>query len=137
MKLTGKIFIPHNDGKPNKNGHIYPKEVIEEIVEKFNNLEKPMFGHLGYPSTTIFDIDDTTQQPSHKITSVREEDVNLIGDIEILDTPNGDILKSIIDGSVIRPLVEGSVNEDGTINVTKIRSFDVIPKSNDAFNRED
>ena len=80
----------------NRNGRIYPKEVIQKEV-KSNNKEfveqDRAFGELGHPEGPTINLDKV----SHMITKLEEEGNNFVGRAKILSTPNGQIVKNLID----------------------------------------
>jgi len=80
----------------NKNGRIYPKEVLQKEVNRYvkEYVEpKRAFGELGHPDGPTVNLDKV----SHMITELVEDGKNFIGRAKILDTPNGQIVKSLID----------------------------------------
>ena len=80
----------------NKNGRIYPKEVLQKEVKRYvkEYVEpKRAFGELGHPDGPTVNLD----RVSHMITELNEDGKNFIGRAKILDTPNGQIVKSLID----------------------------------------
>lgn len=80
--------------KPNRNGRIYPKHVLEDEVRKYQTkiLERSSVGELGHPDTPTINLDRT----SHLITELRFDGNNVYGKAKILDTPYGNIVKSFI-----------------------------------------
>ena len=82
--------------KKNKNGRIYPLDVLEKEVGRYvkEYVEpKRAFGALGHPDGPTVNLD----RASHMITSLTKEGKNFVGRAKILDTPNGKIVKSLID----------------------------------------
>ena len=82
--------------KKNKNGRIYPLDILEKEVNRYvkEYVEpKRAFGELGHPDGPTVNLDRT----SHMITSLVKEGKNFIGRAKILSTPNGQIVKSLID----------------------------------------
>ena len=80
----------------NKNGRIYPKEVLQKEVNRYvkEYVEpKRAFGELGHPDGPTVNLD----RVSHMITELVEDGKNFMGRAKILDTPNGQIVKSLID----------------------------------------
>ena len=80
----------------NKNGRLYPLEVLEKEVKRYvkEYVEpKRAFGELGHPDGPTVNLD----RASHMITSLVKEGSNFVGRAKILDTPNGKIVKSFID----------------------------------------
>ena len=82
--------------KKNKNGRIYPLDVLEKEVDRYvrEYVEpKRAFGELGHPDGPTVNLD----RASHMIHSLQKEGKNFIGRAKILDTPNGKIVKNLID----------------------------------------
>ena len=80
----------------NRNGRIYPKEVMEKEVKRYVKefVEKDRaFGELGHPDGPTINLDKV----SHMITKLEAEGDNYMGRAKILSTPNGNIVKNLID----------------------------------------
>ena len=80
----------------NRNGRIYPKEVIQKEVKRYNKEfveKKRAFGELGHPEGPTINLDKV----SHMITKLEEDGNNFVGRAKILSTPNGQIVKNLID----------------------------------------
>ena len=78
----------------NRNGRMYPFEVLNREVERYNEeyvKSKRALGELGHPDGPTINLD----RVSHRITSLRAEGNNFIGKAQILDTPMGNIAKSL------------------------------------------
>lgn len=83
--------------KQNRNGRVYPRSVLGKEAERYNKeyVEKNRaFGELGHPDSPTINLD----RVSHMITSLKPDGNNFIGKAKILDTPNGKIVKSLLDG---------------------------------------
>ena len=83
----------------NRNGRIYPFSVLEREVNRYNEeYVKPgrALGELGHPDGPTVNLD----RVSHRITSLKAEGTNFIGKARILDTPMGNIAKSLLDEGV-------------------------------------
>ena len=79
----------------NRNGRMYPFEVLNREVERYNEeyvKPKRALGELGHPDGPTINLD----RVSHRITSLRAEGHNFIGKAQILDTPMGNIAKSLL-----------------------------------------
>lgn len=79
----------------NRNGRMYPFEVLNREVERYNEeyvKTKRALGELGHPDGPTINLD----RVSHRITSLRAEGNNFIGKAQILDTPMGNIAKSLL-----------------------------------------
>tara|TARA_B100002019_G_scaffold72525_1_gene62622 strand:- start:4562 stop:5215 length:654 start_codon:yes stop_codon:yes gene_type:complete len=80
----------------NRNGRIYPKEVIQAEVKRYNKefvSKSRAFGELGHPEGPTINLDKV----SHLITTLEEDGNNFVGRAKILSTPNGQIVKNLID----------------------------------------
>jgi hypothetical protein len=79
----------------NRNGRIYPKEImakeVDRYVKEFVN-EQRAFGELGHPEGPTINLDKV----SHMITELHEDGSNWVGKAKILSTPNGEIVKNLI-----------------------------------------
>jgi len=80
----------------NRNGRVYPKEVMQKEVNRYVKefVEKDRaFGELGHPDGPTINLDKV----SHLITKLEEDGNNFVGRAKILSTPNGQIVRNLID----------------------------------------
>ena len=80
----------------NKNGRIYPKEVMQKEVKRYTKEyidNNRAYGELGHPEGPTINLERT----SHLITDLREDGNNFIGKAKILSTPMGNIVKNLLD----------------------------------------
>ena len=80
----------------NRNGRVYPMEVLQKEVNRYNKEyinEKRAFGELGHPDGPTVNL----ERASHMITSLKPDGKNFIGEAKILKTPMGEIVKSLMD----------------------------------------
>jgi len=80
----------------NRNGRVYPKEVMQKEVKRYVKefVEKDRaFGELGHPDGPTINLDKV----SHLITKLEEDGNNYVGRAKILSTPNGQIVRNLID----------------------------------------
>ena len=80
----------------NRNGRIYPMEVLEKEVAKYNRnfiREKRAYGELGHPEGPTVNL----ERVSHLTTSLVPDGTNFIGEAKIMETPMGKIVKSLMD----------------------------------------
>ena len=80
----------------NKNGRIYPKEVMQKEVKRYNKEyvdQNRAYGELGHPEGPTINLERT----SHLITSLKEDGNNFVGKAKILSTPMGEIVKNLLD----------------------------------------
>ena len=79
-----------------RNGRVYPMEVLEREVAKYNKKfvnEKRAFGELGHPEGPTVNL----ERVSHMITSLKPDGKNFIGEAKIMSTPMGKIVKNLMD----------------------------------------
>jgi len=80
----------------NRNGRIYPTEVLAKEVKRYNAEfinKSRAFGELGHPDGPTVNL----ERVSHMIKKLYPEGKNFIGEAKIMDTPYGKIVKSLID----------------------------------------
>ena len=80
----------------NRNGRVYPMEVLEKEVKRYNKdhiREKRAFGELGHPEGPTINL----ERASHLITGLYPDGKNFIGEAKILSTPMGEIVKNLMD----------------------------------------
>lgn len=88
------VFLQSN--LKNRNGRMYPKEVMQKEVARYTkeSIEKKRaYGELGHPDGPTVNLD----RVSHMIVGLKEDNDNYIGRAKILDTPMGRIVKELID----------------------------------------
>ena len=79
----------------NRNGRMYPFQVLEKEVSRYNEeyiKTSRALGELGHPDGPTVNLD----RVSHRITSLAAEGTNFIGRAQILDTPMGKIASSLL-----------------------------------------
>ena len=80
----------------NRNGRVYPFEVLDKEVQRYNKefIEKNRaYGELGHPEGPTVNLDKV----SHMVTSLEPDGKNFIGEAKVMSTPMGNIVKNIID----------------------------------------
>ena len=79
----------------NRNGRIYPMEVLEKEVSRYNKKfinEKRAYGELGHPEGPTVNL----ERVSHMVTELYPDGKNFIGEAKIMETPMGKIVKSLM-----------------------------------------
>lgn len=79
----------------NRNGRVYPKRIMENAVQRYMKesvARKNAYGELGHPEGPTINPD----RISHLITNLKEDGNNYIGKAKVLDTPLGNIAKTLI-----------------------------------------
>ena len=127
--------------KPNRNGRIYGKGIMEREVQKYQELinEKRSLGELGHPPNPSINLN----QVSHMITGLKFEGNDIYGKAKILDTPMGKIAKNFIEEGVrlgvsSRGLGSVRMNKEGVNEVQDdfhLATVDIVadPSAPDAF----
>jgi hypothetical protein len=118
-KIKG-IFMQANI--KNRNGRVYPMEVLEKEVKRYNKEfveRKRAFGELGHPDGPTVNL----ERVSHLITKLDGDGKgNYIGEAKITDTPYGKIVKSLIDEGAqlgVSSRGMGSLENKGGTNYVK------------------
>jgi len=79
----------------NRNGRVYPKDILTKEVERFNNeyvQKNRAMGELGHPDGPTVNL----ERVSHLIKDLRVEGKEVFGKAKILDTPMGKIAKNLL-----------------------------------------
>tara|TARA_B100000902_G_scaffold391280_1_gene441664 strand:- start:773 stop:1414 length:642 start_codon:yes stop_codon:yes gene_type:complete len=126
----------------NRNGRMYPFDVLNNEVERYNEeyvKSKRALGELGHPDGPTINLD----RVSHRITSLRAEGNNFIGKAQILDTPMGNIAKSLLGEGVqlgVSSRGMGSIQKKEDVNIVAddfmlTTAADIVadPSAPDAF----
>jgi len=126
----------------NRNGRVYPLDILEREVNRYTteNISKNRaLGELGHPEGPTVNLD----RASHKIESLVREGNNFIGKAKLLDTPMGQIAKSLLDEGVslgVSSRGVGSLREMGGANYVRddyqlATAADIVadPSAPDAF----
>ena len=80
----------------NRNGRIYPQEVLEKEVRRYNKDQinnNRAYGELGHPEGPTINL----ERASHMITKLYPDGKNFIGEAKILSTPMGKIVENLLD----------------------------------------
>ncbi len=83
----------------NQNGRVYPKEVLMREAGKYSDTfisENRALGELDHPESSVVNL----QNASHNIKSMHWEGDNLVGTVEVLGTPAGNILKELFKSGI-------------------------------------
>jgi len=79
----------------NRNGRVYPMEVLQKEVSRYNKKfinENRAYGELGHPDGPTVNL----ERVSHMVTSLTPDGKNFIGEAKIMATPMGEIVKSLM-----------------------------------------
>ena len=127
----------------NRNGRVYPKEILQKEVSRYNREfinKRRAFGELGHPDGPVVNL----ERVSHMITDLHPDGSNFVGEAKVMDTPYGKIVKNLINegaqlgvssrgmGSLVRG--RGGVNEVGRdFYLATAADIEADPSAPDAF----
>jgi hypothetical protein len=127
---------------PNQNNRIYERRLLEREASKYTKhfiAERRAMGELDHPDSSVVNLSNV----SHNIVEMHWQGNDLVGTVEILPTPAGNILKQLFQAGIrlgISSRGLGSVNEnsDGTLQVQEdfeLIAFDFVsnPSTHGAF----
>jgi hypothetical protein len=82
----------------NHNGRVYPREILLREIEKYQQVigERRALGELDHPDSSIINLKNV----SHNVLECHWEGDTVVGKIEILTTPSGNIAKELIKNNV-------------------------------------
>ena len=129
----------------NQNGRVYPKETLMREAEKYADefiREKRALGELDHPDSSVVNLNNV----SHNVLDMDWKGNDLVGKVEVLGTPAGNILKELFQSGIrlgISSRGMGSVKEvfsegEGTLQVQpdfELIAFDFVsnPSTHGAF----
>lgn len=115
--LTGVMQMAETK---NHNGRVYPMNLLEREVQKYKNLveQRRALGELDHPESSVINL----QNCSHLVTDIWMEGKKVMGKIEVLPTPSGRILETLVKSGVpcgISSRGMGSVREQNGITLVE------------------
>ena len=147
-KLVVKGVLQRAESK-NQNGRVYPREVLLKEVAKYleNQVtERRALGELDHPESAVVNLNNA----SHNIIEMHWDGDDLMGTVEVLSTPAGNILKELFKSGIklgissrglgsVEPVNEKEGEED-TVEVQpdfELIAFDFVsnPSTQGAFMR--
>jgi hypothetical protein len=86
-------------GAENQNGRVYPKDILIREAKKYETLikERRALGELDHPDSSVIELKNV----SHNIREIHWEGDDLVGTVEILPTPSGNILKELLRAGIL------------------------------------
>ena len=116
MVREGAMFITGPMQKcntENGNKRVYPEGVLRREVERYKSIvdDNRALGELDHPDSSIINLVNV----SHMVTNIWMDDMTVMGKCKVLDTPAGQILRSLVDAGVkigISSRGMGSVKEN-------------------------
>ena len=101
-KNSGKLIVTgilQRAEAKNQNGRIYPKDTLVREAKKYTDTfikQHRALGELDHPESSVVNL----QNASHNITEMGWSGDNLIGTVEVLGTPSGNILKELFKAGI-------------------------------------
>ena len=148
-KLIVKGVLQRAEAK-NQNGRVYPREILEREAKKYTKEfigQRRAMGELDHPESSVVNL----QNVSHNVKEMHWEGDNLLGTVEVLGTPSGNILKELFKSGIklgissrglgsVEELSEGEGDENPTVKVKddfELIAFDFVsnPSTHGAFLR--
>ena len=142
-KLVVKGVLQRAEAK-NQNGRVYPKPILEREADKYTQnfiTERRALGELDHPDSSVVNLNNA----SHNVVEMHWKENDLVGTVEVLGTPSGNILKELFKAGIklgISSRGLGSVKElkedDDTLQVQpdfELIAFDFVsnPSTHGAF----
>ena len=99
---NGKVIVKgvlQRAGAKNQNGRVYPKDILAREVKKYKEVqiaERRALGELDHPESSVVNL----QNVSHNVLDAYFEGDDVIGKVEILSTPSGNILKELLKAGI-------------------------------------
>tara|TARA_A100001391_G_scaffold204023_1_gene198212 strand:- start:900 stop:1514 length:615 start_codon:yes stop_codon:yes gene_type:complete len=95
MMLSGKL---QEADIQNGNGRVYPHAVLMREMKNYSKLveERRALGELDHPEDSVINL----KNASHMVTKVWWDNKNVMGKVKVLDTPSGQVLRSLVDSGV-------------------------------------
>jgi len=141
-RLVVHGVLQRSDAK-NQNGRVYPHEILARESSKYDSQfikQKRAMGELDHPESSVVNL----QNVSHNITEMHWEGKNLIGTVEVLGTPSGNILTELFKAGIklgissrgmgsVQPMSEGDGQQVG--DDFELIAFDFVsnPSTHGAF----
>jgi len=124
MILTGKLQEAEIQ---NGNGRVYPQKVLRREMQNYDKLvrERRALGELDHPDDSVINL----KNASHLVTDVWWDGNSVMGKVKVLDTPSGNVLRSLVDSGVSLGISSrglGSVSEGTNGTVTVQEDFQLI-----------
>ena len=125
----GKLIVSgvlQRAGAKNQNGRVYPKDILSREVQQYQQLidERRALGELDHPDSSVVNL----QNVSHNVVEIGWEGDDVVGKVEILPTPSGNILRELFKSGIrlgISSRGMGSV-KDGSDGLEVQEDFNLI-----------
>jgi len=126
-RLIVKGVLQRAESK-NQNGRVYPKPILEREIKKYsatNIAQRRALGELDHPDSSVVNLSNV----SHNVLEVHWTNDDVMGTVEILNTPAGKILKELFEAGITLGISSrglGSVKNLGENTVEVQHDFELI-----------
>ena len=127
-KLVVKGVLQRANAK-NQNGRVYPTEILQREAKVYHEnfiQQKRALGELDHPDSSVVNL----QNVSHNITEMHFEGDSLVGTVEILTTPSGNILRELFKNGIKLGISSRGL---GSVEVVRESNGDTVSKVGDDF----
>jgi hypothetical protein len=95
MFLTG---VMQRSDAQNGNGRVYPHAILEREIGNYAKLvkERRALGELDHPEDSVINL----KNASHMVTEVWWDGKDVMGKVQVLNTPSGQVLRSLVESGV-------------------------------------
>ena len=112
-------------GSKNQNGRVYPKQILERECQRYQNEfinQHRALGELDHPESSIVNLNNV----SHNVLKIWWNGDDLMGAVQILETPSGKILKELFKAGITL-----GISSRGLGSVKELRSEGVVEVQDD------
>ena len=146
-RLVVKGVLQRAEAK-NQNGRIYPRDTLMREADKYSKVqikERRALGELDHPDSSVVNLNNA----SHNVLEMHWKGNDLLGTVEVLSTPAGNILKELFKSGIklgissrglgsVEELAEAEAGENPTVKVKddfELIAFDFVsnPSTHGAF----
>ena len=127
-KLVVKGVLQRAEAK-NQNGRVYPRNILVRESKKYDEnfvKQNRALGELDHPDSSVVNL----QNVSHNVKEMHFEGDNLVGTVEILTTPSGNILRELFKNGIKLGISSRGL---GSVEVVRESNGDQVSKVGDDF----
>lgn len=119
---SGKVLVKgilQRAGAENQNGRVYPFEILKREAKKYETLikERRALGELDHPDSSVINLKNV----SHNIKEIHWDGNDLVGTVEILSTPSGNILKELLRNDILLGISSRGMGSTTNIGEGKVK----------------
>ncbi len=98
---TGAVYLTgvmQKADQENGNGRVYSRKILEREIENYQKIieDRRALGELDHPDDSVVNL----KNASHMVMKMWWDNNNVMGKVKVLDTPSGNILKSLVRSGV-------------------------------------